>query len=231
MRKTKTSGCPFFESTNSRPDSNLEAINAEMGEANSLHLKVIDEKYCCFIRAESLRYIYMVKKETLEKLDLSEKDFEQMGNYNQLDFLFSTQLKKNTSLRMILDETYGRIVSMKNVPIGKERPELYRMFENGQLWEERYIEPIIREGISRDKKLKVHKNNSTSFLFYLNYCVDHDIIGCGVSSSGIQNYISGSNEHAQRKIIIEYHLKCNNGQAWKIRKFRHSTANFVLYKA
>ena len=56
-------------------------------------------------------------------------------------------------------------------------------------------------------------------------------VGCGVSSSGIQNYISGSNEHAQRKIIIEYHLKCNNGQAWKIRKFRHSTANFVLYKA
>ena len=59
---------PFFESTNSRPDGNLEAINAEMGEANNLHLKVIDEKYCCFIRVESLRYIYMVKKETIEKL-------------------------------------------------------------------------------------------------------------------------------------------------------------------
>ena len=98
----------------------------------------------------------MLKKETLEKLDLSKKDLEQMENYNQWDFLFSAQLKKNTSLRMIVDETYGQIVSMKNVPVGKEKPELYRIFENGQLWEERYIEPILREGISRDKKLRVN---------------------------------------------------------------------------
>jgi hypothetical protein len=146
---------PFFESANSRPDGNLEAVNAEMSEANNLHLKVIDEKYCCFIRAESLRYIYMVKKETLDLLDLSKNDLKQIENYNKLDFVLSNQLKKFTSLRMIVDETYGQIVSMKNVPIGKETPELYRMFENGQLWEERYIEPTVREGISRDKKLKV----------------------------------------------------------------------------
>ena len=148
---------PFFESANSGPDNNgnLEALNAAMSEANNLHLKVMDEKYCCFIRAESLRYIYMVKKEAIDKLDLSKYDLEQMGNYNQLDLLLSRQLKQNTSLRMIVDETYGQIVSMKNVLIRKETPELYRMFENGQLWEERYIEPIVREGISRDKKLKV----------------------------------------------------------------------------
>ena len=97
----------------------------------------------------------MVKKEALDKLDLSKNDLEQIGNYNQLDLLLSRQLKKNTSLRMIVDETYGQIVSMKNVLIRKETPELYRNFENGQLWEERYIEPIVREGISRDKKLKV----------------------------------------------------------------------------
>ena len=156
---------PFFESTNSRPDGNLEAINAEMGEGNNLHLKVIDEKYCCFIRVESLRYIYMLKKETLEKLDLSKKDLEQMENYNQWDFLFSAQLKKNTSLRMIVDETYGQIVSMKNIPIGRKTPEFYRMFENGQLWEERYIEPLIREGISRHKKLKV--NTYKQFYFFI----------------------------------------------------------------
>ena len=88
---------PYFESANSRPDDNLEAINAEMGEANNLHLKIIDEKYCCFIRAESLRYIYMVKKETLEKLQLSKNNFEQIENYDQLDFLLSTQLKKVTT--------------------------------------------------------------------------------------------------------------------------------------
>ena len=157
---------PFFEYANSRPDGNLEAINAEMSEANNLHLKVMDEKYCCFIRAESLRYIYMVKKETLDKLDLSQNDLEHVGNYNQLDFVLSRQLKKITSLRMILDETYGQIVSMKNVPIGKETPELYRMFENVQLWEERYIEPMVREGISRDKKVKVHTNYFIFFLFY-----------------------------------------------------------------
>ena len=148
---------PFFESASSRPDKNgnLEALNAAMSEANNLHLKVMDEKYCCFIRAESLRYIYMVKKEALDKLDLSKYDFEQIGDYNQLDLLLSRQLKKITSLRMIVDETHGQIVSMKNVLIRKETPELYRNFENGQLWEERYIEPIVREGISRDKKLKV----------------------------------------------------------------------------
>ena len=155
---------PFFESPNSRPDGNLKAIDAEISEANNLHLKVKDEKYCCFIRAESLRYIYLVKKETLDKLNLSQNDLEHVENYNQLDFILSRQLKRVTSLRMILDKTYGQIVSMKNVPIGKETPELYRMFENGQLWEKRYMEPMVREGISRDKKLKVNTNYFTFFL-------------------------------------------------------------------
>ena len=159
---------PFFESANSRPDKNgnLEALNAAMSEANNLHLKVMDEKYCCFIRAESLRYIYMVKKEALDKLDLSKYDFEQIGDYNQLDLLLSRQLKKSTSLRMIVDETYGQIVSMKNVLIRKETPELYRNFENGQLWEERYIEPIVREGISRDKKLRVNTFKQFYFFYF-----------------------------------------------------------------
>ena len=164
---------PFFESANSRTNGNLEAINAEMSEANNLHLKVKDEKYCCFIRAESLRYIYLVKKETLDKLDFSQNELEHVANYNQLDFILSRKLKKIKSLRMILDQTYGQIVSMKNVPNGKETPELYRMFENGQLWDKRYIKPMVREGISRDKKLKVHTNYFTFFLFYLNYHGDH----------------------------------------------------------
>ena len=105
---------------------------------------------------------------------------------------------------MIVDETYGQIVSMKNIPIGRKTPEFYRMFENGQLWEERYIEPLIREGISRHKKLKVNTYKQFYFFlfFSLNYCVNHGFIGCGFSSSGIQNYTSGSNEHVQRKIIL-----------------------------
>ena len=55
---------------------------------------------------------------------------------------------------MMVDETYGQIVSMKNLPLNKQTPELYRSYENGQLWEERYIEPLVRQGISREKNFK-----------------------------------------------------------------------------
>ena len=55
---------------------------------------------------------------------------------------------------MMVDETYGQIVSMKILPVNKQTPELYRIYENGQLWEERYIDPLVRHGISRGKNFK-----------------------------------------------------------------------------
>lgn len=54
-------------------------------------------------------------------------------------------LCRGIALHLINDVIYGQLVNMRNVPTGLAHPELERIFENFDLWERRYILPIVRE--------------------------------------------------------------------------------------
>ena len=54
-------------------------------------------------------------------------------------------LQRGYALHILNDVTYGQIVNMHNLPVGVAHPELDRIFENFDLWERRYILPIVRE--------------------------------------------------------------------------------------
>ena len=54
-------------------------------------------------------------------------------------------LRRGYALHILNDVTYGQIVNMRNLPVGVPHPELDRIFENFDLWERRYISPIVRE--------------------------------------------------------------------------------------
>ena len=88
---------------------------------------------CCFIMAESLTSYILTKKSAISQV------------VNKLDSnlsIFSTlsqELKKVASLYLMNDKTYGQIVNPKEIPINAKTPELYRMLENHQLWQNRYI--------------------------------------------------------------------------------------------
>lgn len=59
-------------------------------------------------------------------------------------------LRKGVALHLLADATYGQIVNTKDLPEGKAHPELTRIFENQDLWERRYILPLVRETVTDD---------------------------------------------------------------------------------
>ena len=59
-------------------------------------------------------------------------------------------LRKGVALHLLADATYGQIVNTKDLPEGIAHPELTRIFENQDLWERRYILPIVRETVTDD---------------------------------------------------------------------------------
>ena len=59
-------------------------------------------------------------------------------------------LKQGFALHLLGDLVYGQIVNMMDLPGGRLHPELSRIFENHDLWERRYILPIVRESETED---------------------------------------------------------------------------------
>ena len=59
-------------------------------------------------------------------------------------------LQRGTALHLLADDVYGQIVNMMDLPKGRVHPELHRIFENHDLWERRYILPLVRETVTDD---------------------------------------------------------------------------------
>lgn len=93
------------------------------------------------ISVESIRYIYMMDKETAKKLPLQKLSLAENGT--QFDDILSAQLKKSTNLYLISNKFYGHIVNMLNYPQNTTNPEFYRVLENHYLWERRFINPNV----------------------------------------------------------------------------------------
>ena len=70
----------------------------------------------------------------------------------------ATSLRNGVSLHLLADDIYGQIVNMMRVPEGKAHPELSRIFENQDLWERRYILPLVRETVT-DHPTEIAKTN------------------------------------------------------------------------
>lgn len=54
-------------------------------------------------------------------------------------------IRRGYALHLINDVIYGQIVNMFNVSTEFSHPELERIFENFDLWEQRYILQIVRD--------------------------------------------------------------------------------------
>ena len=93
---------------------------------------------CCFTMAESLTSYILTKKsaisEVVNKLDPNMSIFSTL----------SQELKKVASLYLMNDKSYGQIVNAREIPNNAKTPELYRMLENHQLWQNRYISSKVR---------------------------------------------------------------------------------------
>ena len=96
-----------------------------------------------FLRVESLRYVYLVKKTILHKLKFQNliKDAKDL---DESDYLISQELKKYIPLYMLADLTYGELVSYRLMQEEhKSNLEFHRIIENFNLWTNRYIQPQV----------------------------------------------------------------------------------------
>jgi len=59
-------------------------------------------------------------------------------------------LRHGCALHLLNDVTYGQIVNMIDLPSGGVHIELERIFQNFDLWERRYILPLVRETVTDD---------------------------------------------------------------------------------
>jgi hypothetical protein len=105
-------------------------------------------------RAETLRYCYLVKKSVFRNPEinmfLSEDDEKNITN-EKLDDAFSQNVRKfgNFALFLLTSHDFGQLVNLRKFPEQtKTSPELYRLFENHDLWERRYItQKVGRHGV------------------------------------------------------------------------------------
>ena len=96
-------------------------------------VKMLKGEICCFWMAESLSHFILAKKSIISKV-VNELDAE-LPFFTNL----SQELKKVAYLYVMNDKSYGQLVNDKDIPVDAIIPELYRMLENHQLWERRYI--------------------------------------------------------------------------------------------
>ena len=98
--------------------------------------------YCCLIRAESIRHAFLIQKSALEHLSWT--SLSSINDASELDAALSKVLKKHSPLHLLVDKTYGQIVNERNIPKDTKVPELFRIFENHKLWEEKYLAAQVR---------------------------------------------------------------------------------------
>ena len=118
------------ELTQDDPNSLVDSVKKSIIEGK--------DDTCCFIMAESLTSYILTKKSAISEV---------VNKLNPNMSIFSTlsqELKKVASLYLMNDKSYGQIVNAREIPINAKTPELYRMLENHQLWQNRYISSKVR---------------------------------------------------------------------------------------
>ena len=93
------------------------------------------------LRVESLRYIFLVKKEMIKNLNFT--NLLEAENLDEMDYLISQDLKQNAPLYLLVDQTYGELLNYKMIEEHKSNIEFFRIFENFNLWTKRYIQPQV----------------------------------------------------------------------------------------
>ena len=93
------------------------------------------------LRVESMRYVYLVKKSTIQKLNIH--NLIKAKNMDEMDYLISHGLKQNVPLFMLADGIYGELVNYRMVQNDKRNLEFHRVIENFHLWTNRYIHPQV----------------------------------------------------------------------------------------
>ena len=99
----------------------------------------MSRKSNCLIRAESLRYAFLVKKSYMQ--EISEDILIDFPNLDEADYYISQKLKSITPLFIMLDGNPADLVNYKAVSKDKE---LFRIIENFNLWERRYLQSQVR---------------------------------------------------------------------------------------
>ena len=93
------------------------------------------------LRVESLRYVFLVNKEMIKKLNLI--NLMEAKNLDEMDYFISQELKQNAPLYLLADQTYGELVNYKMIEECKSNFEFFRIIENFHLWTKRYIQPQV----------------------------------------------------------------------------------------
>ena len=122
-------------------------------DTRDLQREIITEEHCCFTRAESFRYIYLIKKEIINLVP--KQELSQAKNDTDFDGLLCEAIKEKLYLILLTGKNYGSLVDMSNLPKKSENPELYRAMENFALWEKRYVLPNIISKVKHEPKEKL----------------------------------------------------------------------------
>ena len=101
-----------------------------------------------FTRAESVRNIFLLNRKVFETLLTKEKAF-----FNQPDFddLVSKEVRKLVPLTVLTDQNYGQLVDLTDDE-ESSLSEFYRIFENHELWEKRYIKDKVAKFVKRQSE-------------------------------------------------------------------------------
>ena len=145
-RKTKTFGddknfwTPLDILNEENMSKNLGIVDNKSLIRN-LRVSVSNEEHCCMVRIEAFRYVYLLHKSVLK--DVSWENITDT-TLEEFDTHLSNCLKRKSHiLNLMTDKTYGQLVDTHNFPKEKKHPELFRVFENFQLWQQRYILPEV----------------------------------------------------------------------------------------
>ena len=116
----------------------------EQGHITTLIDDGINTKVAKVLRAESLRYVYLVKKTAIRRL-MDTEDLKKAKNLDEADYLISQGLKDSVPLMLLTSETSGELV---NYQVVKNQYQIYynsihRILENFHLWTNRYIQSEV----------------------------------------------------------------------------------------
>ena len=59
-------------------------------------------------------------------------------------------LRRGLALHLLNFEVFGQIVNLVDLPEVKVHPELFRIFQNHDLWERRYVLQLVRDSETDD---------------------------------------------------------------------------------
>ena len=113
-------------------------MNMKTNEITHTSISHGDLDICCLIRAESIRYVYLVKKSLIKKLDYN--ILADVKNLDESDYLISQSLKKIAPLHLMVEESYGELINYGKLPENRKYVEIYRFLENFNLWQRRYTQ-------------------------------------------------------------------------------------------